>query len=102
MFYVRLLDNVAAVESGGQQEHDASEKEMLLMKKFAAFTTSIVHLNVGGKKMSTSRATLTLVEGTLLSTMFSGQSDDKLIKDVDGAYFFDYDPVVSEYEHTIL
>jgi hypothetical protein len=34
--------------------------------------------------------------------MFSGQSDDKLIKDVDGAYFFDYDPMVSEYEHTIL
>jgi len=57
---------------------------------------------VGGKKMSTFRATLTLVEGTLLSTMFSGQSDDKLIKDVDGAYFFDYDPMVSEHEHTIL
>jgi hypothetical protein len=38
-----LLDNVTAAESGGQQERDASDKEILLMKKFAAFTTSERH-----------------------------------------------------------
>ena len=65
------------------------------MEKFLGSASPIVHLNVGGEKMSTSRATLTLVEGSLLATMFSGRWDDRLMKDTNGCIFLDYDPAVS-------
>jgi len=72
-----------------------SEEENVIIEKSPPSASPIIHLNVGGEKMSTSRATLTLIEGTSLATMFSGKSDDKLMKDADGYIFLDYDPAVS-------
>jgi hypothetical protein len=50
----------------------------------------IIHLNVGGQRLSTTRATLCRVEGSLLASMFSGEGAHKL--DNDGAVFLDYNP----------
>ncbi len=66
-----------------------------IMNKSAASANPIVNLNVGGEKMSTSRATLTVVKESSLATMFSGKSEDELEKDADGCIFLDHDPVVS-------
>jgi predicted RNase H-like nuclease (RuvC/YqgF family) len=71
------------------------DEEKAIMEKLAPSTNSIVNLNVGGEKMETSKATLTLIEGSLLAIMFSGKWEDKLIKDKNGCIFLDYDPVVS-------
>jgi len=78
-----------------KEKRRKSEEENSIMEKSPPSASPFIDLNVGGEKMSTSRATLTLVEGTSLATMFSGKSDDKLTKDADGYIFLDYDPVVS-------
>jgi hypothetical protein len=88
-----------------KEERRKWDEEKATMEKLAATATPIVNLNVGGEKMSTSRATLTLVDGSLLATMFSGKWEDKLMKDTNGCVFLDYDSIVSrtsEYLLTIL
>lgn len=72
------------------------DEEQTIMNALLASANPIVHLNVGGEKMSTTRATLTLVEGSLLAVMFSGKWDGKLTKDANGHIFLDYDPTVSD------
>ena len=52
----------------------------------------IVHLNVGGQKFTTTRATLCQVEGSLLATMFNGRWEDRVKRDKDGVVFFDFNP----------
>ena len=52
----------------------------------------IINLNVGGKKMTTKRSTLCQVEGSLLTSMFSGRWEDSLARDEDGRIFFDFNP----------
>lgn len=93
--------NAAIVEIEHQKlvihkEHEAYKKDKELVEKMATLASPIVHLNVGGEKMSTSRTTLTLIEGTTLSIIFSGKREDKLVKDGE-TYFLDFDPVVSHY-----
>ncbi|CAF1510873.1 unnamed protein product [Adineta ricciae] len=63
------------------------EKEVSSKKTLDDISNTIVHLNVGGKKISISRKILTMIEGTLLSTIFSDQSSKMLIQDIDGAIF---------------
>ncbi|CAF0913653.1 unnamed protein product [Didymodactylos carnosus] len=63
------------------------------MQKFIT-NNDIIYLNVGGEKIVTSRGTLTLVPGTLLSKMFSGKWEDKIMKDKDGYIFLDYSPAL--------
>lgn len=79
-----------------KQERQKWDEEKAIMEKLVASATPIVNLNVGGEKMSTLRTTLTVVEGSLLATMFSGKWEDKLTKDANGCIFLDYDPVVSK------
>ena len=50
----------------------------------------IIRLNVGGKKLCTTRATLCQVEGSFLASLFSGRWEGT--HDDDGAVFFDYNP----------
>ncbi|CAB3980904.1 SHKBP1 isoform 5 [Paramuricea clavata] len=50
----------------------------------------IIHLNVGGQRLSTKRSTLCRVEGSLLASMFSGRWNHE--HDHDGAVFLDYNP----------
>jgi len=71
------------------------EEEKAMIETLVSSASPIVNLNVGGEKMSTFRATLTLDAGSLLATCFSGSWDEKLPKDKDGYIFLDYDPEVS-------
>jgi hypothetical protein len=49
----------------------------------------VLHLNVGGDRMSVLRRTLTSVEGSMLASRFSGRWDESLEKDSDGCFFID-------------
>ncbi|CAM4952886.1 unnamed protein product [Rotaria socialis] len=73
------------------------DEEKAIVEKLAASAGPIVNLNVGGETISTSRATLILIEGSLLATMFSGKWEEKLIKDANGSIFLDYDPVLFKF-----
>ncbi|XP_065661474.1 BTB/POZ domain-containing protein KCTD3 isoform X4 [Hydra vulgaris] len=50
----------------------------------------IIHLNVGGKRFSTSRSTLTWIQDSFFSCLLSGRISSQ--KDETGAYFIDRDP----------
>jgi hypothetical protein len=52
----------------------------------------IIHLNVCGQRLSTTRATLSQVEGSFLASMFSGRWEGAHKRDDDGAVFLDYNP----------
>ncbi|XP_042342811.1 SH3KBP1-binding protein 1 [Plectropomus leopardus] len=56
----------------------------------AARSGDIIHLNVGGKRFSTSRQTLTWVPDSFFSSLLSGRIST--LKDETGAIFIDRDP----------
>ena len=71
---------------------DAYNAEKQRMKAVEVSDNDIIHLNVGGHKLTTKRSTLCQVEGSLLASMFSGRWEDSLERDQDGAIFFDFNP----------
>jgi hypothetical protein len=78
---------------------DAYNAEKQRMKAVEVSDNDIIHLNVGGHKLTTKRSTLCQVEDSLLASMFSGRWDDSLERDKDGAIFFDFN---SQYFLVIL
>ncbi|KAM3875065.1 SH3KBP1-binding protein 1 [Diretmus argenteus] len=60
------------------------------MTSNTARTAEIIHLNVGGKRFSTSRQTLTWVPDSFFSSLLSGRISTQ--KDETGAIFIDRDP----------
>ena len=54
-------------------------------------TSEVVVLNVGGTKMTTTRSTLTKYPDSRLAKMFL--NEDEAVKDAEGYYFIDADPV---------
>jgi hypothetical protein len=85
-------------------ELDAYNAEKQRMKAVEVSDNDIIHLNVGGHKLTTKRSTLCQVEGSLLASMFSGRWEDSLERDQDGAIFFDFNPqyflVIMDYLRT--
>jgi hypothetical protein len=73
-------------------ELDTYNAEKQRMKAVEVSDNDIIHLNVGGHKLTTKRSTLCQVEGSLLASMFSGRWEDSLERDQDGAIFFDFNP----------
>ena len=73
-------------------EVDAYNVEKERMKAVLVSDSDIIHLNVGGQKITTKRSTLCQVEGSLLASMFSGRWEDGLERDKDGCIFFDFNP----------
>ena len=73
-------------------EVEALNAEKQRMEAIEVSDDDIIHLNVGGQKFSTTRATLCQVEGSLLATMFSGRWEDRVKRDKDGVVFFDFNP----------
>lgn len=70
------------------------EKEMEF-KTTSAFSGDVIELNIGGQQhVTTTRATLTQVEGSFLAAMFSGRWEGKLAVDKEGAYVIDADPAL--------
>ena len=67
-----------------------AEKER--MKALTVSDNDIIHLNIGGQKLTTKRSTLCQVENSLLATMFSGRWEESLERDQDGAVFLDFNP----------
>jgi hypothetical protein len=59
-------------------ELDAYNAEKQRMKAVEVSDNDIIHLNVGGHKLTTKRSTLCQVEGSLLASMFSGRWEDSL------------------------
>jgi hypothetical protein len=54
-----------------------------------AAPSDVLHLNVGGTKMTVLRSTLTSVPGSMLASKFSGHGDDSIERDRDGNFFID-------------
>ena len=73
-------------------EVEALNAEKQRMEAIEVSDDDIIHLNVGGQKFSTTRATLCQVEGSLLATMFNGRWEDSVKRDKDGVVFFDFNP----------
>ena len=73
-------------------EVDGKERITERMVAVTMNNNDIIHLNVGGQKMTTKRSTLCQVEGSLLASMFSGRWEDGLERDKDGCIFFDFNP----------
>ena len=59
-------------------EIEAYQAEKQRMKAADVSDDDIIHLNIGGQKLTTARSTLCQVEGSLLATMFSGRWEDSL------------------------
>ena len=64
------------------------EKER--MKALTVNDNDIIHLNIGGQKLTTKRSTLCQVENSFLVAMFSGRWEESLERDQDGAVFLDF------------
>ena len=73
-------------------EVEALNAEKQRMQAVEVSDDDIIHLNVGGQKYTTTRATLCQVEGSLLATMFNGRWEDRVKRDKDGVVFFDFNP----------
>ena len=73
-------------------EVEALNAEKQRMEAIEVSDDDIIHLNVGGQKFSTTRATLCQVEGSLFATMFNGRWEDSVKRDKDGVVFFDFNP----------
>ena len=71
-------------------EVEALNAEKQRMEAIEVSDDDIIHLNVGGQKFSTTRATLCQVEGSLFATMFNGRWEDRVKRDKDGVVFFDF------------
>ena len=73
-------------------EVEALNAEKQRMEAIEVSDDDIIHLNVGGQKFTTTRATLCQVEGSLFATMFNGRWEDRVKRDKDGVVFFDFNP----------
>ena len=72
------------------------ETQLHPVDTFNSTSDDIIHLNVGGQKITTYRSTLTVVPHSKLALMFAKDNQNKT-KNVTNSYFFDYSPVQFEY-----
>ena len=56
--------------------------------------TDVIHLNVGGEMIATTRQTLTSLPESLFSILFNGRWERRAHIDDDGNIFFDFNPIV--------
>ena len=87
--FQELIEEERAKLKAEIDEYNA-EKER--MKALTVNDNDIIHLNIGGQKLTTKRSTLCQVENSLLATMFSGRWEESLERDQDGAVFLDFNP----------
>ncbi|XP_062522009.1 uncharacterized protein LOC134196804 [Corticium candelabrum] len=85
------------VEAGLQTERQQWEDEKKAMEHIQKFQSSLVKLNVGGHKFTTTLTTLKSQPDSMLAVMFSGRH--QLATDEDGAYFIDRDG--THYRHIL-
>jgi len=56
--------------------------------------TDVIHLNIGGETLATTRQTLNFLTKSLFSVLFNGRWEQRLHIDNDGNIFFDFNPMV--------
>ena len=78
-----------------RDEREKFEREAEIVAEFNKRVSKILKLNVGGRIFTTTQATLTSVEESMLSAMFSGRYNLKT--DEKGRIFLDRDPEVFHY-----
>eukprot|EP00536_Pseudo-nitzschia_multiseries_P010630 jgi/Psemu1/289182/fgenesh1_pg.332_\ len=83
--------NLAEHKAKVQRDREALDAEQLQVYGERGEPTDVLHLNVGGVKVTTLRKTLTTISGSMLASKFSGRWDDNLEKDRDGNFFIDQD-----------
>ena len=91
-FTQEFTDIIKGERAKLKAELDEYNVEKQKIKAIDVSGDDIISLNVGGQKFTTTRSTLCQVEGSLLSSMFSGRWEDGLKRDQDGAVFFDFNP----------
>ena len=80
----------STVTNSGKHENNLDE--------IRAVDDDVIELNIGGQKMTTLRSTLTFLGTSKLARMFRDKESEKnLLKDRDGAIFFDYNPIHFNY-----
>ena len=79
----------ADIRRAAAVERAALDAQKAAMEKTYAFQTSIIKLDVGGHKFTTSLPTLTSVPDTYLAALFSGRHP--LAPNADGAIYIDRD-----------
>ena len=57
----------------------------------------VIHLNIGGEVLATTRQTLTLLPKSLFSILFNGRWEQRLHIDDDGNIFFDFNSIIFRY-----
>lgn len=72
-----------------EKERTSFEEEKRLFGAGKGSASDLMRLNVAGKRMHVLRRTLTLIEGSMLASQFSGRWDDNLVKDEEGYIFID-------------
>lgn len=77
-----------------QREVEKYKMEMEKFQNQEVTSQDVIVLNVGGQLMSTTRHTLTQVDGSLLEAMFSGRWEGSLCRDAEGHVFLDVDPAL--------
>jgi hypothetical protein len=79
---MRLLDRI-------KQLDERKESIAKVSGDLDATSEDLVEINAGGKVIALHRSTLTQIEGSRLSALFSGRYDKKLIRDTHGRIFLD-------------
>jgi hypothetical protein len=78
-----------------EQEKELEERKEALEREKREFgvgdytSSDVIPLNVSGHITATLRRTLTMLEGSMLASRFSGRWDDSLEKDREGNFFID-------------
>ena len=85
---------IAAADKSSKKKSKKDPKKASKVKD-----NDIIHLNIGGERITTERATLCQVKDSRLAKMFKGPPKDDLKRDEDGAIFLDYN---AEHFHLIL
>ena len=84
--YNELQTEIAAADKSSKKKSKDSKKASKVKDN------DIIHLNIGGEKFATERATLCQVKDSRLAKMFRGPPNDDLKRDEDGAIFLDINP----------
>ena len=82
-----LQAEIAAADKSSKKKSKKDSKKASKVKD-----NDIIHLNIGGERITTERATLCQVKDSRLAKMFKGPPNDDLRRDEDGATFLDYNP----------
>ena len=74
---------------------ETMEKKLLGATSSLPSISNVIHLNVNGALLKTSREVLLLIDGTVLSDSFANEKLNQSKRDESGCVLLDYDPKVS-------